>query len=468
MPEGMPKPLILVVEDNKEIRLSARFVLEDMGYEVADVSGPEKAKAWLQEHRAALILLDMNFHRDTTSGEEGLNFLQWCQQQGQDSPIVAMTAWSNTDLVVKAIQYGAGDFVEKPWTNARLQQVVVQQLSVASLNRRNQGLSQQLASDSPELLWHSDVMQQLQAQLETVAATDANVLLRGENGTGKSMLAKWLHARSPRAQQPLISVNMGAIPEHLFESEMFGHRKGAFTDAKEKRIGRFELADGGTLFLDEIATIPPNQQSKLLRVLESKEFEMVGSSHTQSTDVRIISASNGDFEQLIDDDKFRRDLYFRLNTMEFVIPPLRERPEDIDMLAECFVTQHSKRYNKQGLQLVDSAKRILRAYAWPGNVRELSHMIERAVLLCHTNMIDTDLLNAACGALSKHQNVEIDSTARALDGDAFPMMTLESAELALIQQALTRHDGNKQQAADLLGITKSSLYRRLEKYDLTN
>lgn len=450
----MSPSLILIIEDNKDVRMSARFILEDMGYAVADVESPASAQLWLAENRAELLLLDMNFELDTTSGNEGLAFLAWYKIQALDAPVIAMTAWSNTDLVVKAMQHGAGDFIEKPWVNARLQQIVQQQIQVAHLNRRNQGLSQQLESTMPDLIWHSEVMQRLREQLEAVAATDANVLLRGENGTGKSLIAQWLHRSSLRANKPLVSVNMGAIPEHLFESEMFGHRKGAFTDAKEKRIGRFELADGGTLFLDEIATIPVNQQSKLLRVLESKEFEMVGSSHTQTSDVRIISASNGEFSELIHSGEFRRDLYFRLNTMEFTLPALRDRLEDIEPLSKRFIAQHSLRYNKEGLTLSPEAIRSLKGYAWPGNVRELSHMLERVVLLSTSKNITSDTLNLP-------YQVE-------LSRDALPMMTLEQAELNLIQQALSQSEGSKQAAAHLLGITKSSLYRRLEKYGLAN
>lgn len=297
-------------------------------------------------------------------------------------------------------------------------------------------------------------MNHLMQQLTAVAATDANILLTGENGTGKSQLAHWLHTQSARAPQAFISVNMGAIPEQLFESEMFGHKKGAFTDAKEQRIGRFELAKGGTLFLDEIATIPVAQQAKLLRVLESGEYEMVGSSQTQRTDVRVISASNCDFAQLIADGSMRQDLYYRLNTLEFRVPPLRERPEDITPLARFFLCNHGQRYRKTELQLSSCALKALQAYHWPGNIRELSHMMERAVLLTKET-----ILTAAQLYLPSN---------RATATEKMPMMTLETAELQLIQQALATCQGNKQKAADLLGITKSSLYRRLEKYDLAH
>ncbi len=459
----MHKPIILIIEDNREIRLSARFVLEDFGFAIAEAEAPAQAKSWLAQQKADLILLDMNFGLDTTSGEEGLSFLAWLQQQAWDIPVVAMTAWSNTELVVKAMQLGAGDFIEKPWNNQRLHQVLQQQLHLQALNRKNRALSQRLEDPKPELVWQSDAMNQLMQQLAAVATTDANILLTGENGTGKSQLAHWLHLNSPRAQQAFISVNMGAIPETLFESEIFGHKKGAFTDAKEQRIGRFELAKGGSLFLDEIATVPMTQQAKLLRVLESGEFEMLGSSQTQRTDVRIISATNGDFAQMISEGLFRQDLYYRLNTLEFRVPALRERPEDIAALATFFVAKHGQRYRKPELKLSPSALKTMQAYQWPGNIRELSHMMERAVLLTQHGDLTAAQLNLPVNTQSKTA-----ASADQLSFDKMPMMTLEAAELQLINQALADCDGNKQKAADLLGITKSSLYRRLEKYDLAN
>lgn len=449
----MSTPLILVIEDNREIRVSARFVLEDFGFAVADVENPAAAKYWFKQHKADLILLDMNFERDTTSGQEGLEFLRWLQQQSLDIPLVAMTAWSNIELVVKAMQLGAGDFIEKPWNNQRLRQVLQQQLQLRNLQRDKRALQQRLENSPPELVWRSDAMNQLMQQLTAVAATDATILLTGENGTGKSQLAQWLHANSARAAQPFIAVNMGALPEALFESEMFGHKKGAFTDAKENRIGRFELAEQGSLFLDEIACIPFAQQSKLLRVLESGEFEMLGSSQTRRADVRLISATNSDFTQLISDGLFRQDLYYRLNTLEFRIPALRERPEDIAALAQFFMRKHGLRYRKPELTLSTCAVKLLTAYPWPGNIRELSHMMERAVLL-------------AQGAELTSMQFNLPALAHAAAVHELPLMKLDDAELQLIQQALVHTQGNKQHAADLLGITKSSLYRRLEKYGL--
>ncbi|MGP9802763.1 sigma-54-dependent transcriptional regulator [Rheinheimera sp. NSM] len=455
---------ILVVEDNKEIRFSARFVLEDAGFSVVELENPVQAMAWLSqsdasENSADLILLDMNFSLDTTSGEEGLQFLRWLQQQSSKIPLVAMTAWSNTTLVVQAMQLGAGDFIEKPWHNQRLLQVIRQQLKLAQLQQHNKQLSAAFADPASPLLAHSEAMQRLLQQLTEVARSDANILLTGENGSGKTQLAQFIHTKSQRANAAFISVNMGAIVDSLFESEMFGHKKGAFTDAKEARVGRFALAQGGTLFLDEIATLPLNQQAKLLRVLESGQYEVVGSSVTEQANVRLISASNADFAALLASGQFRQDLYYRLNTLQFTVPALRQRPDDIIPLCRYFLQQHGNRYQKHNLQLTAAAETALRQYGWPGNVRELSHVIERAVLLCQTQQIsssDLALAVPAAGNTGNGQQVPI----------ALEHMTLEQAELQLIRQALAQFPANKQRAAELLGITKSSLYRRLEKYGL--
>ena len=451
-------PRILIIDDKVDVRMSAGFLLNNHGFDCLEAESPQQALALLETQWVSLILLDMNFTSDTTSGEEGLLFLQRLAQMGIDVPVVAMTAWSSVDLAVQAMQQGAGDFVEKPWDNQRLLQVINQQLKLQSLSRQNQGLKQQnkeLQSDS-ELVWQSDAMNELHEQIARLATTDATLLLTGENGTGKSSIAQLIHKLSTRQEQSLVTVNMGAIPEQLFESEMFGHVKGAFTDAKENRIGRFEMAKGGTLFLDEIANIPLSQQAKLLRVLESGEFEPVGSSRTQSADVRLISASNGDFEALQRDGKFRPDLYYRLNTIELRIPPLRERSEDIDVLAKHFVAQHGNKYGRPELSLADNVSNHLKSYHWPGNIRELSHMMERAVLLCRGSSIQTTDV-----PLSSAQANNANATAHDL-----PLMTLDAAEQHLLQLALQQTGGLTAEAADVLGISKSAIYRRMEKYGI--
>lgn len=447
----MSKPQILVVDDNPEIRLSAAFILEDQGFKVLEAENHHYAQTALAENDIGLILLDMHFSLDTTSGEEGLRFLTWLNKSDYLIPVIAMTGWSNVDLVVKAMQLGACDFIEKPWNNQRLIQIIRQQLKLSGLQVQNQKLKQQLETTVEEdFIWRSPAMEKLLSQIDSVAGTDASILLTGDNGTGKSHLAQRIHQKSARLDNAFISVNMGAISEPLFESEMFGHKKGAFTDAKDNRIGRFELAKNGTLFLDEIANIPLSQQAKLLRVLESGEYEVLGSSQTQHADSRVISATNGDIGQLISDGDFREDLYFRLNTIELRVPSLKERLRDIAPLAQHFLNIHGKKYKRDALNFSPNAIKALEAYHWPGNVREMSHLMERAVLLASSSTLEPEDLHL--------------STVKA--SNRLPMMTLEQAEQILIEQALESSQNSAPKAAILLGLTKSSMYRRLEKYGI--
>lgn len=448
----MKQETILIVDDRPEIRLSASFVLEDNGFHVLEAQAPYQAQEIIKDQRVDLVLLDMNYSLDTTSGEEGLELLRWLAKNEPDLPAVAMTAWSNVELAVQSMQIGAGDFIEKPWKNQRLLQVIKQQLKLAALKVDNQKMAQRLepVSDS-SYQWRSASMQTLMAQLNNVATTDVAILLTGENGTGKSLLAQQIHKLSSRQQSPFISVNMGAISESLFESEMFGHTKGAFTDAKSNRIGRFELAKQGTLFLDEIANIPMSQQAKLLRVVESGEFEMVGSSKTIRSDCRLISASNGDFKKLIANEQFREDLFYRLNTIEFRVPSLSERLDDIIPLAEHFVRHFSQKYHRTEKPISQDAQHALLAYPWPGNIRELSHLIERCVLLTSNEQAQFCVNDLPLTPTKQSQSM--------------PFMSLEQAEINLIQQAMARCDNNVPKAAQLLGLTKSSLYRRIEKHD---
>lgn len=447
---------ILVIDDMADVRLSAHFLLSNYNYQVVEAESPLQGLEYLKTQTADLILLDMNYTADTTSGQEGLDFLAKLAADGITVPVVAMTAWSSIDLAVQAMQQGAGDFIEKPWDNQRLVQVVKQQLKLFALQHQNRSLRQhnQVLQDE-SLIWHSRPMRKLLGEIERLAATDATILLTGENGTGKSSIAKAIHQQSARAVNSFVTVNMGAIPESLFESEMFGHKKGAFTDAKEARLGRFEMAKTGTLFLDEIANIPLAQQAKLLRVLESGEFEMVGSSVTQRADVRLISASNGDFEQLISQGDFRPDLFYRLNTIELHIPPLRERDEDIMPLAAHFVAKHGQRYNRGEMTLAAGVEDKLKSYDWPGNIRELSHMMERAVLLAPNERIQA-------------QDIQLKPGVGSASGSStqMPFMTLEQAELELLQQALNKTGGMAVDAAGLLGISKSAIYRRMDKYGI--
>ncbi|HVV97208.1 MAG TPA: sigma-54 dependent transcriptional regulator [Rhodanobacteraceae bacterium] len=453
---------ILVADDQREVREALRLLFKAEGIDAASVDGPRTALDALRKERFDAALIDLNYTRDTTSGAEGLELLRDIKKIDAELPVVVMTAWGTIDVAVEAMRLGAGDFIEKPWDNQRLMSVIRTQLALADsrgeaarLKRENEILRGE--GDEP-FIAESAAMKGVLAQLDRVAPTDANVLILGENGTGKGVVARKLHAKSQRAGKPLVKVNMGGIPESVFEAEMFGHVRGAFTDAKSDRIGRFELADGGSLFMDEIANIPLAQQPKLLRVLEDGELERVGSSRTLKVDVRLISATNADLAAEIARGAFRRDLLFRLNTVELRLPPLRERDEDIALLAESFLAHFAHRYQRDALRFAPSALHALRGYAWPGNVRELSHLIERAVLMLDGDVVDEAALNL------KPEATHALSGAAALA--ATGSMTVDEAEEQLVRQALERTGGNIQRAATLLGLSRPSLYRRMEKYGI--
>jgi len=470
-----PKKIILI-DDDADIRLSTSFLLTNNGFEVKQVDSPVVGIELIKTEHFDLVLLDMNYSRDTTSGEEGLDCLNKIREIDASLPIVAITAWAEVDLIVKAIQCGANDFIEKPWDNHRLLQVIRQSLNLGKLEKRNQKLRQQVDEyEKPfKLVAHSPAMKSLINRLDEVAKTQATILLTGENGTGKSTLAQYVHhlynkqkstIDSQFKEGNLVSINMGAIPESLFESEMFGHTKGAFTGAQQARIGRFGLAEQGTLFLDEVTNIPTASQSKLLRVLESGHYERVGSSVTETANVRLISASNGNFEQLIGDGLFRQDLYFRLNTVELQVPALRERRLDIPELADLILADHCLRYNRAVVTLLPCALEQLCDYPFPGNLRELSHILERVVLFCKQSAVSAEQLIKNCMpgvvlAPATQTNV------KALSGTNLPLMTIEQAERELIDKALRQSKGQTQEAAQLLGISKSAIYRRLEKYKI--
>ncbi|MEO7199996.1 MAG: sigma-54 dependent transcriptional regulator [Dokdonella sp.] len=453
---------ILIADDQQDIRGALRLLCKAERIDATCVESPAAALAALREQRFDAALIDLNYSRDTTSGAEGLQLLRGIKVLDAGLPVIVMTAWGTIDIAVEAMRLGAGDFIEKPWDNARLLSVLRNQLALArsrgetaKLQRENEILRG--AADA-EFIAESPAMLTLLTQLRRVAPTDANVLILGENGTGKGVVARQLHALSARADKTLVKVNMGGIPESVFEAEMFGHVRGAFTDAKSDRIGRFELADGGTLFLDEIANIPSPQQPKLLRVLEDGELERVGSSRTLRVDVRPISATNADLAAEVASGAFRRDLMFRLNTVELRLPPLRERGADIGLLAEGFLQRFGKRYQRQEARFAPSALRALNVYAWPGNVRELSHVIERAVLMHDADVIDEAALNLKPEAT--HSLLGAAALA------ANKSMTVDEAEEQMIRQALEQTEGNIQRASTLLGLSRPSLYRRLQKYGI--
>ena len=459
---AMPPPSLLIADDQRDIREALRLLCKAERIDAHCVDSPAAALAALGTRGFDAALIDLNYARDTTSGREGLDLLRALRQADAELPVVVMTAWGSIDLAVEAMRLGAGDFIEKPWDNARLLSVLRNQFALggsrrqaARLQRENEILQQGEASG---LIAESAPMRQVLAQLERVAPTDANVLILGENGTGKGVLARLLHERSRRAGRPLVKVNMGGIPESVFEAEMFGHVKGAFTDAKSDRIGRFELADGGTLFLDEIANIPLAQQPKLLRVLEDGELERVGSSRTLKVDVRLVAATNADLAAEVARGAFRKDLLFRLNTVELHLPPLRERGQDIRRLAQAFATRFARRYQRSTPLFSDDALRAPDTYPWPGNVRELSHAVERAILMLDGERIDADALNLRPPA--GHPG---GAAAAAPSGES---MSVDAAEERLVREALDRTGGNVQRAAGLLGLSRPALYRRMEKYGI--
>jgi DNA-binding NtrC family response regulator len=444
---------LIIADDDADIRLALLLLLQTAGYRCREAESPAQLLQLLAEKPADLVLLDLNFSRDTTSGQEGMAVLPTLV--ARHIPVIVLTAWGTIELAIRAIRLGACQFLTKPWDNQQLLSFVAQQQQLKQLNQQQQRLTALHQQAAPAWIAQSAPMQQLELLLHQIAATDANVLILGENGTGKSVLATRLHQLSKRAQQPLVSVNMAAIPESLFEAELFGHQKGAFTDARQQRLGRFAMAEGGSLFLDEIGCLPLQLQPKLLRVLESGQYEMLGSSHTEQADVRLISATNAPLDQLVQQGQFRQDLLYRLNTFVLQLPPLRQRQADIPALAAHFIQLFSQKYRKAPAVLTATAVKQLQHYHWPGNVRELSHLLERAVLLTHDGVI-TQLPLGGQQPPEHSKTVTGVQTAASLD--------LAEMEKRFIQQALKQSDYQLTPAAQLLGISRHALARRLEKF----
>jgi DNA-binding NtrC family response regulator len=448
---------ILVADDQPHIVEALRLLLKSEGYQVDSAHSPQAVLAEVQARDYDALLIDLNYTRDTTSGQEGLDLLSRVLALDNSLPVVVMTAWGSIELAVEAMRRGARDFVQKPWENERLLAIVQTQVALTRALRRGERLEAEnrilRSEEEPRLIAESPAMQPVRELIERVGPSDAHVLITGENGAGKEVVARQLHAASARTSRPMVTVNAGGLSEGVFESELFGHVKGAFTDAKADRVGRFELADGGTLFLDEISNVPLNQQAKLLRVLETGQFERVGSSRTRRLDVRILSATNADLAQEVASGRFRQDLLYRLNTVEIRLPPLRERLTDIPLLAHHFLLRHTRHYRKKALTgFEEEAMQTLLQHPWPGNVRELDHAVERAVLMARgTRVRSIDL------GLSPYPHVS----------HRLEEMGLEEVETVLIRKALARCEGNVTRAAELLGLSRSALYRRLERYRLS-
>ena len=446
---------LLIADDQPHILEALHLLLKPEGYQVEMVRMPALVLEALAHESFDGVLIDLNYTRDTTSGQEGLDLVARIKEIDAQLPIVVMTAWGNIDLAVEAMRRGAGDFIQKPWENARLLSILRTQMELHRSQKRTQWLEAEnrilRAPGAPDFIASAPAMRPVLETMARVGPSDANVLITGEHGTGKEIVAQTLHRLSSRKDRTLVAVNTGALPEGTFESELFGHVKGAFTDAHTDRIGRFELASGGTLFLDEIANIPMRQQAKLLRVLETGELERVGSSKTQKVNVRMLSATNADLRTECAAGRFREDLLFRLNTVEINLPPLRERREDIPALTAHFLARYAARYRRTIHGLEPGALQMMLNYGWPGNVRELDHTIERAVLMARGERIE-----AANLGLNAQRGV-----AQSMDE-----MSLEAVEAILIRKALARANGNVSHAADALGLSRGALYRRIEKYGL--
>ena len=453
VPNSSP-PHILVADDQPDVREALRLLLKGEGYAIETASSPAAVLAAVQRSDFDAVLLDLNYARDTTTGREGLELVTELQGIDATLPAIVMTAWGSVDKAVEAIRRGARDFIEKPWDNARLLTTLRAQVELGRAVRRThrlEGENRLLRRDgTPEMIAESAIMRPVVQLMTRVAPSDANILITGEHGTGKEVVAQWIHAASGRAGRPFVAVNLGGLSEGLFESEMFGHVKGAFTDARTDRIGRFELADGGTLLLDEIGTLAPRQQAKLLRVLESGEVERVGASRARRIEVRILSATNADLTAEVAAGRFREDLLFRLNTIEILLPPLRERREDIQALATYFLSRHAARYRKAITGLEPEAVKMLEEHSWPGNVRELDHAIERGVLMARETVLRTSDLGLRGGGPAPR----------------LEDLPLEEVERVLIKKALDRHEGNVSHAAKALGLSRSALYRRLQHHGL--
>lgn len=449
-------PNILIADDQSDVVEALRLLLKMEGYKVESVASPAEALILLQRKEFDVALIDLNYTRDTTSGAEGLELLDKIQKAENAPSVVVMTAWGSVEIAVEAMRRGARDFIQKPWDNARLVNIIRTQIELSASLRKGRRLEAEnrMLRDEPPpvMIAESEAMRPVMEVIRRVGPADANVLVTGENGTGKGVVARMLHAHSPRAERPLVSVNVPGLSEGVFESELFGHVRGAFTDAKADRIGRFELADQGTLFLDEIAHIPPGLQAKLLRVLETGEYERVGSSKTLKSNARIVSATNADLHADIAAGRFRQDLLFRLNTVEIQLPPLRERRDDIARLATYFLNRSATRYRRSFAGFDAEAIAAMERYPWPGNVRELEHCVERAVLMANGNTVRAgDLLLSGTAAPATPN----------LDD-----LSMDEVEQLLVKKALARFGGNVSKAAEALGLSRSAMYRRLEKFGL--
>ena len=457
----MNKGKVLIVDDNEDVLFSLNLLLKPHVEAVRVATTPDRIEHFMKVFEPDVIFLDMNFTRDAVSGQEGFKCLEDILKIDRDAVVIFMTAYSDTEKAVRAIKAGATDFVSKPWDNDKLlstlksaRELRFSRLEIMNLKEKVAALGQYGGEDAPLLIGESPAMQRIKANIERFAKSDANILLLGENGTGKDVVARLLHSCSQRSGCPFVAIDLGSVPEQLFESELFGYEKGAFTGAGAAKAGRMEVAAGGTLFLDEIGNLPLLSQAKLLTAIEKREIVRVGGTKPKQIDVRLICATNADLAAMVADGDFRQDLRFRVNTIEIHIPPLRERGEDVILLAEFFLAKFARKYNKEVRSIGREAKKILLSYEWPGNVRELQHAVERAVIL-----EDTTILRAHNLMLAPDSGAAVMKKTK---GDELTM-NLEELERDAIDRAIKRADGNITRAAELLGITRFALYRKLGK-----
>ena len=459
IPYSMPAlGKILIIDDNEDVLFALHLLLEPYAEKVKVMRSPDRIVHFITDFRPDIVLLDMNFTRDTVSGQEGMDCLQEILKLDRHAVVVMMTAYADTDKAVQAIKAGATDFVSKPWENDKLlatlhaaMKLRRSQTEVGRLEERVEALSAERETPQPLLIGESEGMRNIVSTIGRLREADVNVLLLGENGTGKDVVARYLLSHSSRAAEPFVTIDVGAVPETLFESELFGYEKGAFTDARKEKKGRLELAHGGTLFLDEVGNLSPAAQSKLLTALEKRRIVRLGGTREIPIDVRLICATNADLHAQVTEGTFRQDLFYRINTVEIHIPPLRERGEDIQLLADHFLRTYARKYKKDIWQIARDARGKLQRYAWPGNVRELQHAIERAVVLCNADTLHADdfLLHAPSSPVA--------------DGET---LNLEALERNAVEKAVRLCEGNMSRAAQMLGITRYSLYRKLEKLGL--
>jgi DNA-binding NtrC family response regulator len=443
---------ILVVDDNRNVLSALRILLESYFRQVTLIASPNLLVSKLREVQPDVVLLDMNFSAGINSGNEGLFWLSEIKKYKADIPVVLFTAYADIELAVRALKEGASDFVVKPWDNAKLVATLQAAMQRGSIARKEPGNGSVVGFADSTICWgHSAAMQELQKLVEKVAKTDANVLITGENGTGKEVVARAVHTLSVRKNKVMVTVDMGAVTETLFESELFGHVKGAFTDAKADRTGKFEAAQGGTLFLDEIGNLSYTLQAKLLNVIQSRQIVRVGDNRPIPVDIRLICATNRNLQQLVQAGEFREDLLYRVNTIHIEVSPLRERKADIPQLAEFFLQKYASQYNRPGLSFASETTDRLVGYAWPGNVRELQHAIEKAVILCDGNVLQPDDFY-----------MRTNETATIVT----EKLSLEDAEKLLIAGAIKRNSGNLSLVASELGITRPTLYSKIKKYEL--